>query len=464
MSLSKDKSKRMIAIHGWAGVALGLLLYVVILTGAVAVFASEIGKWTAGGTQASDPLDRPLDAALRSLGATINPDYLEEITVSSNSSGEIVAFFHTHAVHEETGEPGDVGIMFYLDPVSLDVLRQYEGFRSDMPHDQVGALDEFIVDMHVNLHIPGRWGLYATGILGLMMMVATVSGILIHKHLIKDIFVSARTSSPVLTRRDNHNLAATWSIPFAFILAFTGSFFSFAGTLALPVVAMINFGGDQVAMIETIVGKPLPPDETPAGLANIDDMVAHSSQITGSSPSFLVISHWGQADASVQVGHPPASGHLTRSTHLFSGATGEYRGTKPLIGTEESAGGVLLGWMGPLHFGNFQGLLSKVIWFALGIAMAYVTLTGLQLWVQRRREAPVWAFFSRVITTFGYGTATAMAGAGIGFFLALPHGAAIAWTAWGFILTSALCLAIGAVVLDEDRLGDIMKGLLGLSL
>ncbi|MEM1139910.1 MAG: PepSY-associated TM helix domain-containing protein, partial [Pseudomonadota bacterium] len=134
------------------------------------------------------------------------------------------------------------------------------------------------------------------------------------------------------------------------------------------------------------------------------------------------------------------------------------------IGTEESAGGVLLGWMGPLHFGNFQGLLSKVIWFALGIAMAYVTLTGLQLWVQRRREAPVWAFFSRMITTFGYGTATAMAGAGIGFFLALPLGAAIAWTAWGFILTSALCLAIGAVVLDEDRLGDIMKGLLGLSL
>ena len=69
------------------------------------------------------------------------------------------------------------------------------------------------------------------------MMAAVVSGVLMHRHLIRDLFVAERPGRRLVSARDRHVLAASWSIPFAFVLAFTGSFFSFAGTVGLPLVA-----------------------------------------------------------------------------------------------------------------------------------------------------------------------------------------------------------------------------------
>lgn len=42
IALEQAKTKTLVAVHGWSGISLGLLLYAVILTGMVAVFAEEI--------------------------------------------------------------------------------------------------------------------------------------------------------------------------------------------------------------------------------------------------------------------------------------------------------------------------------------------------------------------------------------------------------------------------------------
>ena len=46
--LPQRETKLMVAVHGWSGVVLGLLLYAVIVTGTAAVFAQEIKFWSAG--------------------------------------------------------------------------------------------------------------------------------------------------------------------------------------------------------------------------------------------------------------------------------------------------------------------------------------------------------------------------------------------------------------------------------
>ena len=63
--LPQQETKTLVAIHGWAGTALGLLLYAVIVTGTVAVSAQEIRIWSSGALQTESPLHSPIHAALR---------------------------------------------------------------------------------------------------------------------------------------------------------------------------------------------------------------------------------------------------------------------------------------------------------------------------------------------------------------------------------------------------------------
>ena len=457
MSLvDKATTKRLLAVHGWSGVVLGLFLYVVVLTGAVAVFAHEIGEWSAGGKRAHDPLDRPIHDRLAALSETVDPAYLEEVLVFANAGGAILALFHTHEP-SEGGRPRDIGVRFRLDPVTLEVLSRDEGVFADFPADPEGALEEFLVGLHVSLHAPRPWGLWATGILGFVMLIAAISGIILHKHLFKDLFVAPRFSSLLLNRRDRHILAGSWSLPFGFLLAFTGAFFSFAGAVGLPVVAMVAFGGDQAAMIDTVVGAPATQDSRPAPLANLDAVLQRSAAEAGSGPLAVFVNHWGRMDATIRVRHEPSEAALRGVNQMFNGVSGEYLGVKPDIGTQPSVGDAVIGLMEPLHFGNFGGFVSKGVWFALGLAMCYVTLTGLRLWTQRRADEASWAWMGRAVTTVGIGTALALVGAAWAFFMTLPLGAASFWTPAGFLIVSAAALVCGVCIRDERVLAKTLS-------
>jgi hypothetical protein len=97
-------------------------------------------------------------------------------------------------------------------------------------------------------------------------MAAVISGVPMHRHLVRDLFVAERPGDRLVSARDRHVLAASWGIPFAFLLAFTGSFFSFARAVSLPLVAATAFGGDEEAMLAVLYEPPAEEDATPAGL------------------------------------------------------------------------------------------------------------------------------------------------------------------------------------------------------
>ena len=67
--LPQQETKTLVAVHGWLGTILGLLLYAVIVTGTVAVFAQEIRIWSSGALETSPALHRPVDATLRQIAA-----------------------------------------------------------------------------------------------------------------------------------------------------------------------------------------------------------------------------------------------------------------------------------------------------------------------------------------------------------------------------------------------------------
>jgi len=449
--LPKHETKAMVAVHGWSGILLGLLLYAVVVTGTAAVFAEEIGAWSAGHVATRSAFERPMADTLRELGTETPAKYREAVDVFETGDHDLGLFFHRHEM--AGGELISRGLFYVVNGDGRVIHRQagtnddVYGARND------NALRSFLVDTHVRLHLPNPWGLLLTGILGLSMLVAAISGLLIHRHLFKDIFTLRRSGSAILANRDAHSVAGTWSLPFAFVLAFTGSFFSFFGTVGVPLVAMAAFGGNVHALTEAIYGNPGNPDPRPAVIGNMDRINADAIARAGAIPTFVTIEHFGRADARVTTYHPPKAAALAPMSLLYDGATAAFLQEKPLIGPRPSAGGTLAAIMSPLHFGSFAGLLSKAIWFGLGFAMCYVTYTGMRLWlVQREDGVRSFAWLERTNMVVCLGLPFALAASAAAFLLAMPAGNAPWWTPAGFLIGAALAIGAGVIAPDCVRL------------
>lgn len=462
--LSTEQTKRLFAIHGWSGAILGLLLYVVVLTGALAVFAFEIGNWANSGADHREPLSRWVGVATAKLAAEIPDEYKEEVSISYDYSGDLWFFFHTHAKNA-AGQTEDKGVMVTLDSDTHEVLSWREGFRSEIPEgDPADVLTRFLVDLHITLHAPHPWGLYLTGLLGFVMLAAAISGFLLHRHLIRDLFLAPRLSSLLLRARDRHILAGSWGLLFAIILAFTGAFFSFATSLGLPVVAVVAFGGDQQAMVDAVIGSPEAEDPRPAVFVNLDGVLRQSAERAGTLTTFVSIEHMGRADARISVFHEPVEGGFRRFRHLFDGTTGKYLGSPPTLGAQSSAGDTVFGVMSALHFGTFAGFLSRAIWFGLGLAMAYVTVTGLHLWLSRRADDPTWRRIGRLVPATVYGLPIALCGSCFAYFLTLSSQSTDFWIPAGFLAVAAACLVLAWWIDDAERLRHLYRITLGGSL
>src|SRR3546814_13269572 len=92
--LKKEETKAMVAVHGWSGILLGLLLYAVVLTGTAAVFAEEIGAWSAGHVTTRSAFEKPIDATVRRLSAITPAKYHEGVNLFEIGDHGLGAFFH----------------------------------------------------------------------------------------------------------------------------------------------------------------------------------------------------------------------------------------------------------------------------------------------------------------------------------------------------------------------------------
>ncbi|MET0362264.1 MAG: PepSY-associated TM helix domain-containing protein [Sphingobium sp.] len=440
--LPKDETKVMVAVHGWSGILLGLLLYAVVLTGTAAVFATEIGIWSAGHVATKSAFERPLGDTLRRLGTRTPSRFHEGVDLFEVGDGDAGIFFHRHQMSD--GEIISRGILYTVGKDGRVIDRRAGTSETLFGPRNDDALSAFLVDTHVRLHLPNPWGLLLTGILGLSMLVAAISGLLIHRHLFKDIFTLRGKAKPVLLNRDKHSVAGTWSLPFAFILAFTGSFFSFFGTIGVPIVAMAAFGGNVEALNDAVFGNPGTPDPRIVGIGNFDRITADAIARTGEAPTFVSIEHFGRADAKVTTFHLPRKDGIAPQTLLYNGATAQFEQIKPLIGRTPSAGGTLAAIMSPLHFGNFAGLVSKAIWFGLGFAMCYVTYTGMRLWrVRREAGTSSLGWLDRLLVIVGLGLPFALLVAAAAFLFTMPLGSAVYWTPAAFLIASAAAIGLG---------------------
>src|SRR5690606_36441221 len=199
-------------------------------------------------------------------------------------------------------------------------------------------------------------------------------------------------------------------------------------------------------------GQAHAEDATPASLSNLDALLADAQKRSGTTPQWMEIEGWGRADSKVTIGTAPDESGLRRPTYVYSGASGAFIHQKPGLGTAPSAGGAASDLIGPLHFGDFAGTVSRTVWFSLGLCLAYVTLSGMLLWTQRRQEVPVWRRLGLATIWVGYGLPVTLLSVALAYFLARAAGfASYGWMLTGFLSAVAVTAVITSVIRDPRR-------------
>ncbi len=383
--------KKLYKLHGWFGIITGILLFVVAFTGAVAVFARpDIVIWANESLRGLE--QRPgsdYQALIDEYKEKVPLKYQEEVHLrlaGIRSASNIVLMFEGHEV-DEKGKEVHQGLVFEINPKSLELVREsnFDNFFSNSSKEMDIGL--FISHFHADLHLGRPVGLLLTGLLGLTLMLSIVTGLFIHRKILKQLFTFRPHKSFSLMLNDGHKVMGVWGVLFHSVIAFTGAFLGLATVILVPAAAYVSFGGDQEKLIETFTAQKPPELSQIYQKTEFGDVIDHARR---HYPDLEITNYsvLGFNDKNA-VMYLNASGgqNVGAQMLIYDGANAEFKAAQDNYGRLEGVTGKILDLMFPLHFGNFAGVFVKFVWAMLGLATALLPITGLMLWIERGLNA-----------------------------------------------------------------------------
>ena len=347
-------------LHGWCGFLLSILLFTICLSGTLAVVGNEI-DWLLNPDMRAAPSSEPTawsaihrnvqarypEAQLLWLGAPVEPGFAAEAVIRRH----------------DLEQPWRV----YADPYSGEIQGEASWLTAQ----------RFLRDFHMYLFTP-HWGKYIVTVFGLTMLVSMLTGIIVYRKWWKGFFTFERERGRRILWGSVHKLLGVWSLWFVAVIAITGTWY-FVEALLFDFTNFAYIGLPTVDDDDLSEHGPLAP------LADLDAVVARAKQEVPSLQVALVrlpassrdvISVQGQAgailvrDRTNRVNFRPFSGEVV-SVQLAQDLSPAWR----WVDTAD-----------PLHFGDFGGLWSKLIWFGFGLALSAMILTGAWLYLRRVRR------------------------------------------------------------------------------
>ena len=158
-------------LHTWCGLLLGWMLFAIFLTGTLAVFDKEINWW-----MQPELVDRAQSPA---AAANVAQRWLMDNHADQSNWNISLPTERTPALSVSVGERRRGAVSTQLDPVSGATIE---------PRETIGG--NFFFHFHYTLHLPRTLGVWVVGFAAMAMLVALISGIIIHKKIFKDFFTN----------------------------------------------------------------------------------------------------------------------------------------------------------------------------------------------------------------------------------------------------------------------------------
>jgi len=373
---SQRTLNRLFVLHSWAGIVTGLLMFIVCFSGAVVVFKNEIDLWANPSLAQLPRTDKPasLDAVLTQLHTRYPGATVETIALPDAVNPSYFAFVR------ERGAPPSTRTKV--------ALRSDTGAVVGPVDSQLG---QYLRMLHVFLFFGPRW---IVGFLGAAMLVLIVTGIVIHRKILAELFTQRWGRSFRVVMSDLHKSAGIWGLFFHILIATTGAWMGLAPLFeqGYKYVTTANSGTSG-----TDAAKPTKPGRKASGdaaepvqMQSLDALYATAQQaVPGLEARYVSMRRWGTDTAEAGF-----TGNL--SDHLASTARVDINaatGVPKKVHDPRTAGfwSLVNGLMEPLHFGDFGGLALKWLYFLLGMTPAFLSISGTLIWLdarqQRRRDA-----------------------------------------------------------------------------
>lgn len=371
-------------LHTWTGLVLSVVLYFMFVTGTAGYFNSEIDRWM----QAQPPAARAPHMDARTMLDTgvarlrqVMPDARNwSVSLPNGRRNPDLALY----AEPKPGADGKAGKEFseQLDPATSA--------------PRAGALKtgggDALYVMHYSLHyIPYEVAIYIVGIATMFMLVAIVSGVIVHKKIFADFF-TFRPGKGQRSWLDAHNVISVMSLPFFVMITYSGLVFYTYDYFPSVRTALYGAGKEAQQTFEREVYGEESFYDTPAAgraaqMTPLLPLVEQAAAAWGGMErvSYIEIINLNDASARIRV-----SARRERSVNpdyvswWFDGVSGaplSTPGAKGKTGADNFSDTITA-----LHEGHFASPVLRWLYLASGLLGAGMIATGLLVWTSKRRQ------------------------------------------------------------------------------
>ncbi|MGD1320358.1 PepSY-associated TM helix domain-containing protein [Chryseobacterium sp. 2R14A] len=377
-------------LHLWLGLSVGLIIFIVSITGTLFVFKDEVENFTRKEViyHNEQNIAQKQVLPIRTLEKMVDEQVKEKfkihwVNVPIDKKMSYQFYWYEH--NTETWNYFDefpIYKLAYVNPYNGKVLKVY---------DEKNGFFNIVKSIHWSFLLKQDWGKYVVGIPVIIFIIMLISGIILwwpkNKAARKQRF-SFKWENVKSWKRKNydlHNVLGFYASIFALIFSITGLFYAF-----FVVQAMIYFvfsGGSTAypdfSHITTKAPIEMRTDST------LDKVIATVQAKYPDSYGF-----------SVDLGHPHMDDHehpnfevyvkhLSYSYHkssslIFDENSGELLHTHDM--KDKNFGEKTVGANYDIHVGSILGLPTKIIAFIVSLICASLPVTGFLIWWGRRKK------------------------------------------------------------------------------
>jgi len=367
-------------LHTWAGLLVCWVLLLIFFAGSLSYFRHEISLW-------AEP----------ELHRGTFQDYQANQLISQLDKGQHYIESHSPAetqrwlINFPTQRSPMLSFAWQLPPEKGQrrgkieqhtALADGSGVITDVRDSRGG---DFFYRLHFDLHyMPAITARYIVGVCTMFMLIALISGIVIHKRIFKDLF-SFRQNKGARSWLDAHNVSSVIALPYHLMITYTGLI-----TLMLiyiPWTVSTAYPEDNQAFLKEL--NPARQTEKASGIyaeqVRLSQLLPQVQAEWGNAPIKQVIVSYPQDKNSQVTFYQNTGKEVTDESTLlvFNGVTGELKYASP---HEVSGTVATYDTMMSLHTARFAAPLLRILFFFCGLLGCAMVATGTLMWAIRLRQ------------------------------------------------------------------------------